>query len=146
MKRLTILLAALFCFALTSALAQDTRPYSEGSVTVVTAVKVAEGQYDNYMGYLAKTYKPLMEAQKKAGHILAWNVYATRPRSADEADVYLTVTYANMAAFDGMYERMSPIQREITGMSREQTQQAAAGRGSMRTILGSEVIRELVLK
>ena len=146
MKRLIGLFAILLAFAASSISAQDTRPYSEGTVSVITHVKILDGQYDNYMAYLSKTYKPLMEAQAKAGNIVRWAVYDARPRNKHDADVYLVVVYQNMASFDGMYERMSPIQREITGLTREQSNQASADRGSMREIIGSEMIREVVLK
>lgn len=135
----------LFLLAGGQALAQD-RPYSEGPVSVVTSVKIHDGQFDNYMNYLAKTYKPVMEAQKKAGHVVEFSVYNTRARSADEPDLYLVVTYANMAAFDGLADRAEEVARSVTGQNREQASAATIERGKMREIMGSELIRELVLK
>jgi hypothetical protein len=75
-----LLLALLLFFAMAPMSAQD-RSYSEGPVTVVTSVKIADGQFDAYMGFLSKTYRPLMEAQKKAGNVLTYGVYTTRSRT-----------------------------------------------------------------
>jgi hypothetical protein len=146
MKRISVFCLAMLCVAASGVSAQESRPFTEGTVTVVTAVDIKDGQYDKYMAYLAKTYKPQMEAQKKAGNILSWSVFDANPRDRDDADVYLTVTYANMAAFDGLDDRMYPVSKEATGMNRDQASQASADRASMRDIIGSEVIREITLK
>lgn len=146
MKRMMLLLCTLLAFAVASVTAQDDRPYREGPVTIVTSVKVMDGQYDNYMAYLAKTYRPLMEAQKKAGLVLHWAIYDANPRNENEADLYLAVTYPNMATFDNSYEKFSPIQREVTGMTRQESTAAAVDRNAMRRILGSEMVREVILR
>lgn len=146
MKGISVLCLAMLCVAASSVSAQESRPFTEGAVTVVTAVEIKDGQYDKYMTYLAKTYRPNMEAQKKAGNIVSWSVYDASPRNRGDADVYLTVTYANMAAFDGLDDRMYPVSRESTGLTREQATQASVDRGSMREIIGTEVIREISLK
>lgn len=87
-----------------------------------------------------------MEAREKAGDIVDYSVYGTRAGSPDEPDMYLVVTYANMAAFDGMADRMEPVALAVTGMSREQATAAGVERNKMRKVLGSEIIRELKIK
>jgi hypothetical protein len=144
----TVLLGAfaLICAMVLPAQAQETLPYTEGAVLEVTEVKIKDGQFDNYMQYLQQRYKPMMEAQKKAGIILDYGVYGRQARDPDEADMYLTVVYANMGALDNMRERVEPLMREVSGQDTAQANKAYADRGSMRTILGSELIRELKLK
>ena len=121
------------------------RAYSEGPVSVVTSLRTEPGQFNNYMNYLSSTYKPMMEEAKKAGHILGYAVYTTRPRSADEPDMYLVVTYKNMAAFDGLSDRMEAIQEKMIG-NQDQRDAATIARGKMRTMVGSEVIQQMILK
>jgi len=121
------------------------RVYDEGAVSVVTSLRVEPGQFNSYMKYLSSTYKPLMEEAQKAGHILGYAVYSTRPRSPDDPNMYLVVTYKNMAAFDGLDDRMQAIQEKLLG-NEEQRDAAMIARGKMRTMLGSEVIQQLVLK
>ena len=121
------------------------RAYSEGPVSVVTSLRVEPGQFNNYMNYLSNTYKPMMEEAKKAGHILGYAVYTTRARSADDPDMYLVVTYKNMAAFDGLSDRMEAIQEKMIG-NQDQRDAATIARGKMRTMVGSEVIQQMILK
>ena len=61
-------------------------PYTEGPVTVVTAVKIMDGQFDNYMKYLQTTYKPVMEAQTKEGIVL--EVVEATPRRVRSVRVH----------------------------------------------------------
>ena len=63
-----------------------------------------------------------------------------------EADLYLVVTYPNMAMLDGMTEKMEPIQQKVTKMNFREADEASGKRGVMRTLLGEELLRELVLK
>jgi hypothetical protein len=51
-----------------------------------------------------------------------------------------------MAAFDGMGDRAAANRLAVTGVSREQWNQSAASRNSMRKILGTEMVRAIILK
>jgi hypothetical protein len=146
MKRIYVLLGALLALVAVNVSAVEERGYSEGPVSVVTAVKVVDGQYDNYLAFLGKTYKPLLEAQKAAGIIVGYNIYDASPRMPSEADLYLVVTYPNMASFDGLADKTEPLMAKITGLSRADAAVASADRGKMRQILGNEMIREVILK
>jgi len=146
MKLRTLCGIALFAYASSPLLAQEPRVYSEGAVSVVTTVNVHDGQLESYMGYLSKTFKPDMEAQKKAGNVLAYAVYTTRARTPDDPDLYLVVTYTNMAAFDGIDDREEAVSQKVSGESGAQADLSFIARGKMREIMGSEVIREVVLK
>ena len=121
------------------------RVYTDGPVSVVTSVRTEPGQGNAYMKYLASTYKPMLEEAKKAGHILGYAVYSTQPRGPDDPNMYLVVTYKNMAAFDGLDDRLDAIQEKMVG-SMDQRDAATVARGKMRTILGSEMIQQLMLK
>jgi hypothetical protein len=121
------------------------RPYSEGVVVNVSSVRTEPGMYDEYLKYLAGPYKQLMEEQKKAGIIVDWAVYAVMPRSPDDPDLYLTTVFKNMAALDGLDAKSDPIVEKIFG-SMEQQGAATVSRGKLRTLVGDELIRELVLK
>ncbi len=139
-------LAGLFAFAtLAGTAAAADRPYTEGPVSIVTSVKTEPGMFDAYMNWLQTGWKKSMEAQKAAGIVVGYAVYSTQARSPDEPDLYLVVTYKNMAAFDGLDARVDPIMEKTFG-TQQQMNQAAIDRGKMRTILGDEMIRELVLK
>jgi len=127
-----------------TALAAD-RPYTEGTVSVVASLRTEPGQHENYMKYLATTYRQLMEEQKKAGHIVDWSVYETRPRSPGDPNVYLITTYKNLAAMDGLQDKAEAIQQKLLG-SQDERDAAMIARGKMRTLVGSEVIRKVDFK
>jgi hypothetical protein len=121
------------------------RPYTEGTVSVVQSIRTEPGMFQAYMKYLSTTYKQIMEEEKKAGIIVDYAVYQSTPHTATDPDVYLVVTYKNMAALDGLNDRTDPILDKIAG-PQEQRDTAMAARGKMRTSLGTETIRQLVLK
>jgi hypothetical protein len=140
-------LAGIFAFvSLHGAAVAADAPYDdEGPVTVVSSIRTNPGMLDTYLRYLATTYKGNMDAAKKEGIILDWSVYQTQPRSPDDPNIYLTVTYKNMAAFDGLDDRMEPIQQRSFG-DQKARDAAMIDREKMRRPLGQEVIREVVFK
>jgi hypothetical protein len=145
MRRLPMLWALLLCVLSFPLSAQD-RSYTEGPVMEVTAVKIKDGQFDNYMKHLQTQYKRVMDAQKDAGIILGYTIYSADPRRPEDPDLYLTVVYPNMAAFDGLRDRSESVSSKVTGQNTTQANTAFADRGKMRQILGSQLIRELKLK
>jgi hypothetical protein len=145
MRALGALAAVFSFFAVTGAANAADRAYTEGVVVNVSAIRTEPGMFDEYMKYLAGPYKQIMEEQKKAGVILAWSVYSVAPRGEHDPDVYLVTTFKNMAALDGLQDKSDPISEKIFG-SMEKADAASIDRGKMRTSLGSELLREVVLK
>lgn len=137
------LLCVSFGFVATAQAAD--RPYTEGHVLNISAVRTAPGMFEEYMKYVAGPYRQLMEEQKKAGLIVGWNVYATTPRHPDEPDLYLVTIVKNMAALDDVNSKTDAIVEKMFG-NLEQQGVKTVERGKLRTLLGDELIRELVLK
>ncbi len=131
--------------AVTATTVAADRPYTEGTVSVVSSIRTEPGQGEAYMKYLATTYKQMMDEQKKAGIIVDWSVYTTRPRTADDPNLYLVTTYKNLAAMDGLQDRMEAIQERLIG-NQEARDAAMVARGKMRSMGGSEVIRKVEFK
>lgn len=139
-------IAAALILSSAIAMAQEPRPYVEGTVTEVTYIKIKPGMFDAYLRWVATDRKQLMEAYKKAGIILDYKVYATQEtHTAMEPDIILTVVYKNMAALDGLDDRQDAAGASIMG-TRQKAAEAAISREQMREVLGSRLIRELVLK
>jgi hypothetical protein len=132
-------------FTMAGATLAADEPYSDGPVTMVSSLRTNPGMHDTYLRYLASTYKTNMEAAKKAGIILDYRVYETQPRSPDEPNLYLTVTYKNIAALDGLDERMEPIMQASFG-DQKARDSASVDREKMRHMIGQELIREVTLK
>jgi L-rhamnose mutarotase len=121
------------------------RAYTEGAVVEVGAVRTEPGMFEEYMKYLAGPYKQSMEEQKKAGVILDYSIYATVPRREGDPDLYLITVYKNMAALDDLNAKTDAISEKIFG-SMDQQSAATVTRGKLRTLVGSELMRELKLK
>ena len=137
--------AALSMSTISTALADDSKSYTEGTVMEVTSIRTKPGMFDAYMKWLDTTGKQLREDEKKAGIILDYAVYAVTPRSPQDPNVYLTITYKNMAALDGLEDRVEPFMKKIWA-SRDASAKASADRESLREIIGTELIRKLELK
>lgn len=125
-------------------MAQNMKAYKEGQVTEVSYIKIKPGRFEDYMKFLDTTYKSLLEAEKKAGLIVGYAVYAATARSPSDPDLILTVTFPNMAALDRT-EEFEALAAKVVG-SEEQQNKAMIDRGAMREVLGSQIVRELVLK
>jgi hypothetical protein len=121
------------------------RPYTEGTVSQVTSVRTEPGMFDDYMAYIATTWKKEQEAQKAAGIIEGYAVYSVTPRGPNDPDLYLVTVYKNMAALDGLDAKTDPINEKLEGSLADQNK-AYVARGKLRTILGSQLIRGLNLK
>ncbi len=134
--------AALLAGSLAGA---DEKPYTEGHVVNVSAVRTEYGRTEDYLKFLAGNWKKEMEASKAAGLILDYHVYVTEARHPDDPDVYLVVTYKNWAALDGLADKTDAIASKVYG-SVAKSDEGAVERGKIRRILGSETIQELVLK
>ena len=147
-RRYVLSFAAAAAFAAWSApnLAQENaRAYTEGPVLQVSYIRTEPGKFDEYLQYLATTYKTIMEEQKKAGIILDYAIYANQPLTPADPDLILTVTYANLGALDNLDARTDAITNKIWG-SLQGSNQASADRETLRTQLGGRLLRQLMLK
>ena len=127
-----------------NARAQDERQYTDGPVTEVNYLRVEYGHFEEYIDWLNSTWKPTMEAMKKAGLIIDYKVFSATPKSPDQPNIYLWITYKNMAALDKGVEE-EEVAKKVIG-STEVQNKARVARNEYRKLLGSELIRELILK
>lgn len=146
MKRsVLIIFAAIVALSTSLTRAQEDHAYTQGPVTIVSFVRTEPGMFDEYIRYLSNTYKKFMEAQKKQGIVTDYAIYQALPRDAQDADVILTVTYKNMAAFDTLQARTDPLIKEVFG-SLPKAASASVDREKLRKQLGSQMVRQLILK
>jgi len=129
--------------------AQSFHGYSLGAVTEVDYIHVEYGHFDEYMKWVTSTWAPTMEAAKKAGLIVGYKVFQASPKSPDDANVYLEITFKNLAAYAGdigdQAEAFEAVTEKVICNSVCQDQ-ARVHRNEIRKVLGTEVTRELVLK
>ena len=147
--------AAIFsmCLAVSAlslnARAQDARRYNYGPVTLVNYIHVYYGHFDEYMAWVTSTWVPTMEAEKKAGLIICYKVFQSEPKSPDEPNVYLEITFKDMAAYAGdigdQAEAFDAVTDKVICNTACQNQ-ARVHRNEIRKVLGTEVTREIVFK
>jgi L-rhamnose mutarotase len=123
---------------------QDHRAYTDGPVTDVAYIRVEYGRFEEYVDWLNSTWKPTMEATKKAGLIIDYRIFTATPKSADQPNIFRMITYKDMAALDKGIE-LEAVARKVIGSTAVQNK-ARVARNEYRKLLGSELIRELVLK
>jgi L-rhamnose mutarotase len=146
MKRtILLLLAAILTISTSVTRAQEDHAYTQGPVVIVSFIRTQPGMFEEYMRYLDTTYKRLLDEYKKQGIITDYAVYEATPRDPQDADLILTVTYKNMAAFDDLQARSDPVVKQIFG-SLSKSASASADREKVRKPLGSQMVRQLILK
>jgi hypothetical protein len=146
MKKPLLLLAAILTIAASvTRAADDDHAYTQGPVVIVSFVRTEPGKFDEYMRYLDSTYKHLLDEEKKQGIIVDYAVYQATPRDERDADLILTVTLKNMAAFDSLQARTDPIAKQVFG-SLPKAATASADREKLRKGVGAQIVRQLILK
>jgi len=137
------------CFAVCSlslnGRAQDVRQYTDGPVTEVDYIQVQYGHFEEYIDWLNSTWKPTMEATKKAGLIIDYKVFQLTPKSPDQPNIILWITFKNGAAALDNGVELDDVAKKVIG-STEVQNKARVGRNEYRKVLGTEYIRELILK
>jgi|SRR5580658_1791009 hypothetical protein len=127
-----------------TARAHDERAYADGPVSELNYLQIEYGRFEDYIDWLNSTWKPTMEATKKAGLIIDYKVFRATPRSQDQPNIIFMITYENMAALDKGIE-LEAVAKKVIG-STEVQNKARVLRNEYRKRLGSELIRELILE
>src|SRR6059058_5669181 len=136
---LSVVLSGL-CWAQTSPTATTSKtssgssaPYNEGPVWTVTMIKTKAGLDDEYFKQITGTVKPVYDEEKKQKIILDYKILTGESHGRDEA---------NMAALDGLRDKMDPILAKVMG-SEDQRRDMAVKRLDIREILGTRTMREV---
>src|SRR3984893_3554891 len=131
------------------ALATNDRRYTDGPVTEVDYIQVEYGHCAEYVDWLNSTWKPTMEAMKKAGIIIDYKVLHASPKSPDQPNVFLYLTFKKMAAYGGDIGdkgiEQEYVARKVIGSTEFQNKKRVERTG-YRKVLGTELIREIILK
>ena len=128
-----------------NARAQDVRQYTDGPVTELDYIQVEYGHFEEYVDWLNSTWKPTMEAMKKAGLILDYKVVRATPKTPDQPNIILMITFKDGAAALDKSAEQEEVAKKVIG-STEFQNKARVGRNEYRKVLGIEYVRELILK
>ncbi len=138
-----IALAAVLAYAAPVA-AQDSS-YTPGGYSDVSQIDVLDGQFDNYMDYLAGAWKRQQEWAKSKGYITSYAVLSNPYARDDEPDLYLVVNYSKIYDTAEEIRQQKEFETFMKADSRALGAQFA-DRGKMRKAKGQQQLREMVLK
>jgi hypothetical protein len=137
--------ALLGLSALTTTAFADGRDFNDGPVVNVASIRTVDGHFDDYMHWLATTYKKQQEAAKKAGLITGYRVFVIEARGPNDPDILLVTEFKNWAALDHLGGKLDGVSAEVEG-SIEKANQSEVERAKIRTVLGSRTQQEALLK
>src|SRR5580692_1691228 len=137
--------ALLSLTALATMAYADGRDYNDGAVQNVTFIRTVDGHFDEYMHWLATTYKKQQEAAKAAGLITSYQVLVGQPHNPQDADIILITEYKNWAALDHLGSKLDQISAKVEG-SVDAANKSQADRAKIRTVLGSDNVQVAELK
>ena len=120
-------------------------PYTEGAVWTITMVKTKAGMSDDYLKQISQSVKPIYDEEKKQKIILDYKILDGDAMGASDFNILIMVEYPNMAALDGLRDKMDPIVEKVMG-SQDQQRATAVKRLDIREILGTKTMREITLK
>ena len=126
---------------LTTTAYADGRDWNDGPVVNVASIRTVDGHFDDYMHWLATTYKKQQEAAKKAGLITGYRVFVIQARGPNDPDILLVTEFKNWAALDHLGSKMESVSTEVEG-SVDKANQSEADRAKIRTVLGSRPSRK----
>jgi hypothetical protein len=146
MTKTTVLSMCIAIFALSlNARAQDVRQYADGPVIRLDYIQVEYGHFEEYVDWLKSTWKPTMEAMKKAGLVIDYKVVRATPKTPDQPNMILMITFKDAAAALDKEVEQEDVAKKVIG-STEVQNKARVGRNQYRKVLGTEYVRELILK
>jgi hypothetical protein len=131
--------------ALSTAAYADGPDWNDGPVINVAAIRTVDGHFNDYMHWLATTYKKQQEAAKKAGLITGYRVIVVEARGPNDPDIYLVTEFKSWAALDHLGGKLNQIFAQTEG-SVAAADKSEAERAKIRTVLGSRTEQEALLK
>ncbi|MEO5972684.1 MAG: hypothetical protein ABIP91_04900 [Sphingomicrobium sp.] len=138
--------AAALASALTAtpAVAQESS-YKLGPLWTAARVDVHDGQYENYMDYLTKTWVDTQAFAKSQGWILDYYILDNINPRDGEPDIILLTRFADYPSVKESERRNDILNKRMS--QDDHTADAASGqRGTMRKLMGSVLYREVIKK
>jgi hypothetical protein len=149
MPRITRALAATCALlslpALSTVALADGRDWNDGPVVNVASIRTVDGHFDDYVHWLATTWKKQQETAKAKGLITSYRVMVVEARTPNDPDILLITEFKNWAALDHLGSKFDQVSTEVEG-SVEAANKSEADRAKIRTVLGSRTMQEAALK
>ena len=145
MKKLFLLTLMTSSVFLSAELWKDYEP-SEQQIQL-TVVDVQSNYLDYYLVNLNKTWVRAMEVQKDLGQIVDYGVYTSD--GASSPNVWLTITYADMASMTPSKEKDDAVSAEMKkryGDNDEEMETISKGYEEIRKMVDNQRINQVIFK
>ena len=134
-----------FCIA-TLSLATAQVPTKEGAVQRIVLVHLNAGHGDAFWADMKKNVQPLWDAQKAAGLILDYEWFVNMTTSSpDDWNVGYSLIYKNMAALDGLPDKVYDLRMKHYG-DQAAEQKVIDKRVENAHVVSSSLIREVSIR
>lgn len=106
-------------------------------------IDVEDGQFENYMDFLTRTWVPNQEYAKSQGWITDYHILASPNARAGEPDVILITRFAEYPSI-AEQDRRNALINERMKLDDHSADAASGQRGKMRELAGSVLYQEMV--
>ena len=141
-------LLLLSIFFLSTAFAEVYEDYEPSEQFIQLTVVAVEPNYlDDYLVNLKKTWVRAMEIQKELGYVVDYGVYTSD--NANSPNVWLTITYENMAAMQPSEEQYNKVNSELEKRYEETEDQLntiAKSYEEIRKMVDNQIINRVKFK
>jgi hypothetical protein len=145
MKKLFLLTLMSSSIFLSAELWKDYEPSKQQ--IQLTVVDVQSNYLDYYLVNLNKTWVRAMEVQKDLGQIVDYGVYTSD--GASSPNVWLTITYADMASMAPSKEKEDAVNAEMKkryGDNDEEMEKISRGYEEIRKMVDNQRINQVIFK
>ena len=143
--RYLLVLALFFVNTVDAEIYKDYEP-SEQHIQL-TVIAVESNYLDDYLVNLNKTWVRSMEVMKELGYIVDYGVYTSD--NANNPNVWLTITYENMAAMqpnEEQYNKVNDILAERYSESEDELLTISKGYEEIRKMVDNQIINKVNFK
>ena len=143
--RYLLLLSVFFFNPVFAEIYKDYEPIEE--FIQLTVVAVEPNYLDDYIVNLKKTWVRAMEVQKELGYVVDYGVFTSD--NANSPNVWLTITYENMAAMQPSEEQYNKVNAELEKRYKETEDELntiAKGYEEIRKMVDNQIINRVVFK
>ena len=147
MKQAVRLAVVVVCFSfLVGGLASAQVKYNEGVVERVVLLHVMPGHFDAFMADVKANVIPIWEAEKKARLIKDYQMFLNTTRATpDDWDLGYSLTCANMAALDGLPDKVYEFRMKQYG-DESKEQKVIDKRVDNAHVVSSYLLRDITLR
>jgi hypothetical protein len=147
MKQAFRLAVAVLCLSVIGvSVAAAQVKYNEGAVERVVLIHILPGHFDAFMADIKANVVPIWQSEKAAGLIVGYQMFLNQTRSgADDWDFGYSLTYKNMAALDGLPDKVFEFRMKQYG-DQSAEQKVIDKRVENARAVSSYLIRDITLR